>query len=169
MRIIRLHTSITTKQPRKKSVRVIFLSVKNFVILTILMLIKEYFIHIQMNTEKSEDNWTELKIIEPIRKYSKEFNTPDEFNLWYSKHKRDVDSMTTHKLNKLYHINGYRITKIKGTLMLKRFEPKEEKNTDSEILSIKENIRELQDAVNSIILHLKGAQESQPLIDVSTL
>ena len=125
-----------------------------------------------MCAEKFEDNWTELKIIEPIRKYSKEFNTPDEFNLWYSKHKRDVDSMTTHKLNKLYHINGYRITKIKGTLMLKRFElkkevPEQEKNT--EIVTIKENIRELQDAVNSIILHLKGAQESQPLIDVSTL
>ena len=123
-----------------------------------------------MCAEKSEDNWTELKIIEPIRKYSKEFNTPDEFNLWYSKHKRDVDSMTTHKLNKLYHINGYRITKIKGTLMLKRFEPKkevseQEKNT--EIMTIKENIRELQDAVNSIILHLKGMQENQPLMDVS--
>ena len=123
-----------------------------------------------MCAEKSEDNWTELKIIEPIRKYSKEFNTPDEFNLWYSKHKRDVDSMTTHKLNKLYHINGYRITKIKGTLMLKRFEPKkevseQEKNT--EIVTIKENIRELQDAVNSIILHLKGIQESQPLMEVS--
>lgn len=123
-----------------------------------------------MSSEKTEDNWSELKIIEPIRKYSKEFNTPDEFNLWYSKHRRDVDSMTTHKLNKLYHINGYRITKIKGTLMLKRFEPKkevpeQEKNT--EISSIKENIRELQDAVNSIILHLNGDKDAQPLMEVS--
>ncbi len=118
-----------------------------------------------MSSEKSEDNWTELKIIEPIRKYSKEFNTPDEFNLWYSKHKREVDSMTTHKLNKLYHINGYRITKIKGTLMLKRFEkkeePKQEKNTEHEI-------EKLRDAVNSIIAYLNSTQESHTLMEVST-
>ena len=55
-----------------------------------------------------------LKIIEPIRDYLKVFNSADEFNIWYTKNKDEVDSLTTHKLNKLYKIQGYRITKIKG-------------------------------------------------------
>lgn len=50
-----------------------------------------------MSSEKGEDHRNEMKIIENIQKYSKEFNTHDEFNLCYSKHKRNADSMTTHK------------------------------------------------------------------------
>ena len=61
-----------------------------------------------------------LKIIEPIRDYLKVFNSPDEFNIWYTKNKEEVDTLTTHKLNKMYKINGYRITKIKNVLMLKK-------------------------------------------------
>ena len=61
-----------------------------------------------------------LKIIEPIRDYLKVFNSPDEFNIWFTKNKDEIESLTTHKLNKLYKINGYRITKIKGILMLKK-------------------------------------------------
>ena len=61
----------------------------------------------------------EIKVIEPIKNYLKEFNSPVEFNLWYAKNKDDVNKLTTHKLNKMYHIVGYRITKIKGVLMLK--------------------------------------------------
>ena len=44
----------------------------------------------------------DLKVIEPIKNYLKEFKTVDEFNLWYSKNKEEVDKLTTHKLNKLY-------------------------------------------------------------------
>lgn len=62
----------------------------------------------------------QIKIIEPIKEYSKVFNSPDEFNLWYTKNKDEMDNMTTHKLNKLYKIEGYRITKIKNVLMLKK-------------------------------------------------
>ena len=63
----------------------------------------------------------EIKVIEPIKNYLKEFNNPVEFNLWYAKNKDEVDKLTTHKLNKMYHIMGYRITKIKGELMLKEY------------------------------------------------
>ena len=63
----------------------------------------------------------EIKVIEPIKNYLKEFNSPVEFNLWYAKNKDEVDKLTTHKLNKMYHIMGYRITKIKGELMLKEY------------------------------------------------
>ena len=69
---------------------------------------------------------TEIKILQPITNYIKEFESPDEFNLFYNKHKEEIDSTTTHKLNKLYHIRGYRITKIKDVLMLKKHEEKKE-------------------------------------------
>ena len=62
----------------------------------------------------------EVKVIGPIKEYLKTFNTPDEFNLWYAKNKDEIDKITTHKLNKMYYIEGYRITKIKGVLCLKK-------------------------------------------------
>ena len=74
----------------------------------------------------------EVKTIEPISKYIKEFNTVDEFNLWYAKNKAEVDALTTHKLNKMYYVHGYHITKIKGVLMLKKYDAKRQKRYFSE-------------------------------------
>ena len=105
-----------------------------------------------MQSNNSDNNWSELKILEPIKKYSKEFNTPDEFNLWYSKHKNEIDNETTHKLNKLYHIQGYRITKIKGVLMLKKWDdskvkPNEEFVSLNDIEEIREDIKKIKNGI----------------------
>ena len=91
-----------------------------------------------------------LKIIEPIRDYLKVFNSPDEFNIWFTKNKDEIESLTTHKLNKLYKINGYRITKIKGILMLKK--STDTLNTDNSANSplVPENLQELQDEIKNI-------------------
>ena len=112
----------------------------------------------------------DLKVIEPIKNYIKEFKTVDEFNLWYSKNKEEVDALTTHKLNKMYKIDGYRITKIKGVLMLKKWVDKEEK----EIVSteeLKKEIDEIRNTVNKIISFLQQGccytQDSSNSIDVS--
>lgn len=115
-----------------------------------------------MQSTNSDNNWSELKILEPIKKYSKEFNTPDEFNLWYSKHKNEIDNETTHKLNKLYHIQGYRITKIKGVLMLKKWDEEKQTLRNPEI---REELNQVKEAINSIIRYLKG--DSQQTIEVS--
>ena len=101
----------------------------------------------------------DLKVIEPIKNYVKEFNSPVEFNLWYAKHKDEVDSLTTHKLNKLYKIDGYRITKIKGELMLKvdrKIKEKEERegedeNIHDEINELKSEIQKIKDTMNKLI------------------
>ena len=104
----------------------------------------------------------DLKIIGPIKKPLKEFESPDEFNLYYHKHKEEMDSETTHSLNKKFKIDGfrkfkidgYRITKIKGVLCLKKdrkIKPDvshEEENTNQEIL---ERLQKLEEVVNSII------------------
>lgn len=111
----------------------------------------------------------DLKVIEPIKNYLKEFKTVDEFNLWYSKNKEEVDKLTTHKLNKMYKIDGYRITKIKGVLMLKKWVEKDEKEigkasprTDA-IEELRNEINEIRNTVNKIISFL---QESSSSIDV---
>ena len=93
----------------------------------------------------------ELKVIEPIKNYIKEFNSPVEFNLWYAKHKEEVDSLTTHKLNKMYKIDGYRITKIKGELMLKIDRNVKDKTlNDEESVDIHEEINELRNEIKNI-------------------
>lgn len=41
----------------------------------------------------------------------KTFDTPEEFNKYYNKHKEEIDVKTTNQLNKEYVIRGYKITK----------------------------------------------------------
>lgn len=102
----------------------------------------------------------DLKIIGPIKKPLKEFESPDEFNLYYHKHKEEMDGETTHSLNKKFKIDGFRITKIKGVLCLKKDVKKKENNEVIEEENIKENIMErlekLEKAVNDIIDVLNG-------------
>lgn len=114
----------------------------------------------------------DVKIIEPIKNYLKEFNNPDEFNLFYSKNKSDIDACTTHKLNKMYHIPGYRITKIKGVLMLKKWDenknskiPIPSSNVIDELDEIHAEIDKIKQAVNGLISYIDSI--SQPQINVS--
>lgn len=112
---------------------------------------------------------TEIKILQPITNYIKEFESPDEFNLFYNKHKEEIDSTTTHKLNKLYHIRGYRITKIKDVLMLKKHEEKaeyvkkhEEKHEEEKEepeMNVQDEIRQMKETINKIIQFLNPPQD----------
>ena len=90
----------------------------------------------------------ELKIIEPVNKYVKEFESPEEFNVFYAKNKDEIDSQTTHILNKKYHIKGLVITKIKGELCLKK--PWIKKNKE-ESTNIEDRVQRLEETVNKII------------------
>ena len=91
-----------------------------------------------------------LKIIEPIRDYLKVFSSPDEFNIWYTKNKEEVDTLTTHKINKMYKINGYRITKIKNVLMLKKCNESHDNNNSANSPLVPDNLQELQDEIKNI-------------------
>ena len=110
-----------------------------------------------------------LKIIEPIKEYLKVFNTPDEFNIWYTKNKDEVDTLTTHKLNKMYKIEGYRITKIKNVLMLKKESIANQHAANSPLVpdtlaELQEEIKNIKSTVNQIIQYLNTGQQH---IDVS--
>ena len=106
----------------------------------------------------------DLKVIEPIKNYTNEFNSPVEFNLFYAKHKDEIDALTTHKLNKMYHIEGYRITKIKGELMLKKdpklkMKEKEEainEEINEEINELRDEIKNIKDALNKLIEYVNS-------------
>ena len=102
----------------------------------------------------------DLKIIGPIKSPLKEFDSVDEFNIYYHKHKDEMDTETTHSLNKKFKINGYRITKIKGVLCLKKdrvvkAEDEDPCNTPT-ISEIMERIQKLEETVNKIIDVLNG-------------
>ena len=108
-----------------------------------------------------------LKIIEPIRDYLKVFSSPDEFNIWYTKNKDEVDSLTTNKLNKMYKIQGYRITKIKNVLMLKKSSETNNVNNQSanspfvpnDLQELQDEIKNIKSTVNKIIEYLNGTQQ----------
>ena len=108
----------------------------------------------------------EVKVIEPIKNYLKEFNTPVEFNLWYAKNKDEVDKLTTHKLNKMYHIVGYRITKIKGILMLKEDKKVKNEEENEDIYELKAELEKIKETVNKIINFINA--NFQGTIEVST-
>ena len=117
-----------------------------------------------------------LKIIEPIRDYLKVFNTDDEFNIWYTKNKDEVDTLTTHKLNKMYKINGYRITKIKNVLMLKKSSETNNVNNQSanspfvpnDLSELQDEIKNIKSTVNRIIEYLNGTQQHTEVSPPST-
>ena len=108
----------------------------------------------------------DLKVIEPIKNYLKEFSSPDEFNLFYQTKKNELDNLTTHKLNKMYYIKGYHITKIQGELMLKKwdkiekqkFEENQKKEVSEQIDLLKEDIKKIKEAINRIIDVINGKQ-----------
>ena len=110
-----------------------------------------------------------LKVIEPIRDYLKVFSSPDEFNIWYTKNKDEVNTLTTHKLNKMYKIEGYRITKIKNVLMLKKESIANQHSANSILVpdtlaELQDEIKNIKSTVNQIIQYLNGSQQH---IDVS--
>ena len=113
----------------------------------------------------------DVKVVEPIRTPMKEFNSVDEFNLFYHNHKDEMMETTTHRLNKMYKINGYRITKIRGELCLKKVrEAVKQKNGDGrspsaigvdsgdgvddhdgDVVDVETRLQRLEEAVNEII------------------
>ena len=58
-----------------------------------------------------------IEVIQPYKPEVIQFSSPDDFNIYYSKHSDDFNE-TTYKLNVKYKIPGFKITKLKGELKL---------------------------------------------------
>ena len=61
-----------------------------------------------------------LKDLEPIQLDVKTFQDKTEFEMFYNSHKEEFETSTTTKLNRMYKIPGYRITRQKQQLCLKK-------------------------------------------------
>lgn len=109
--------------------------------------------------------------IKIISKYSviKEFNTPEEFDKYYLKHKEEINNKTTNQLNKEYKIKDYKITKrnIKiidnkkiGDIYLKPISLKgANENIDNNTVSGPEWANEIQEMKNKINLLTESYNE----------
>ena len=115
----------------------------------------------------------DLKIVGKFQIDSKHFRTPDEFNLYYVKHKDEMANMTTQKLNKSFVIDGFRLTRIKGEICLKPVHERIDEPTFptiDDVEHLRERIRDAQlriealeaknkvltDTINQIIKSIQG-------------
>jgi hypothetical protein len=62
-----------------------------------------------------------VKVNEPITKPIKEFETPEDFMKFYSKHTDEINATNTIMLNKKYNIEGYHIGRRKGEIVLNKW------------------------------------------------
>lgn len=90
-----------------------------------------------------------IPLIEPIKE-KREFASPTEFDAYYQEHRQELDEKTTHKLNKMFTIPGYRITKIKGVLSLKNI-PQSRVTSTMKIDALEEKTNEMKDRLNLCI------------------
>ena len=118
--------------------------------------------------------------IKIISKYSviKEFNSPEEFDKYYLKHKEEINNKTTNQLNKEYKIKDYKITKrnikiidnkkigdiyLKPIISATQAAPKELKNNneniDNNTVSGPEWANEIQEMKNKINLLTESYNE----------
>ena len=63
-------------------------------------------------------NMKPLEVIEPYNPQIVEFETIDDFNIYYNKHPDEFADKTTQKLNTKYKIPGYRLTKANKELKI---------------------------------------------------
>ena len=112
-----------------------------------------------------------LKVLEPIQLDVKTFQDKSEFEMFYNSHKDEFESSTTTKLNRMYKIPGYRITRQKQQLCLKKDYTKGSgKGTVTEESS--ERFQELTDKVLELeetIAEETIAERCQIITDVSKL
>ena len=98
-----------------------------------------------------------INVIEPKQKLVKAFETADDFDLYYSQHKDEMDKMTTQKLNKCYPVNGYHICRIRDNLCLKKVIPKPINATSNEELNeIKNKIATIEKYLNELSLTVQS-------------
>lgn len=120
-------------------------------------------------------NEMDVPVIEAIHSPKHVFETVDEFNMYYHKHKSELDPLTTNKLNKMFQIKGYKITKLNGVLSLKKFDPKTDKYyysqadqdrfRNEELNQLRDEMQKqidsIKDSVNKIIHFLNPGEGEQ--------
>ena len=90
---------------------------------------------------KDEEEIPPMRILEPFRAEVIEFDDKNDFIKYVNEDMETYKSLTTQKLNKMFHIPGYRITKLQGDISLKAVGGKDE-GKDVERSEIKKELME---------------------------
>lgn len=108
-----------------------------------------------------------IEVIQPYKPQPIQFSSPDDFNIYYNKHKEDFND-TTYKLNVKYKIPGFKITKIKGEMkLIKDYNAVHSSNAqsstaayaDAEIKNLKQSIANLEERLHSIEQYLSSLNQ----------
>ncbi|EAY22613.1 hypothetical protein TVAG_036390 [Trichomonas vaginalis G3] len=89
-----------------------------------------------------------IKIIEPFQPEVIDCDSKDDFSEIISADQEKYAGMTTQKLNKIFHIPGYKVTKIKGEICLRNIKDGE-KDRDEE-KKVMDEIKKIKDAFNAL-------------------
>ncbi len=90
-----------------------------------------------------------VRIIEPFQPEVIECESKDDFSEIINSDPEKYNVMTTQKLNKIFKIPGYKVTKIGGELCLRNIKPCE-KQSHTEIETINEEIKNIKNAFNQL-------------------
>ena len=105
----------------------------------------------------AERNEKTLKVLEPIQLDVKTFKDKQEFELFFNSHKNEFENSTTTRLNRMYKIPGYRISRVKDELCLKKDYTKNNLGSSSNIDS--QQIEELEEKIMKILEEERGNTE----------
>ena len=102
-----------------------------------------------------------VKIIEPFQPSVIECESKEDFSAIINSEPDKYKEMTTQKLNKLFHIPGYKITKIKGEICLRNIKPCEKLPDSSnvnndDINQLKQEIKAIKIAFNELSNQLES-------------
>lgn len=108
----------------------------------------------ESNLIEHDKEESKIKVIKPITD-STTFETVDEFNEYYASNKKIFEENTTCKLNKMFKIDGFKITKIKGVVSLKSI-PQSRVTALMMIEDLTKRINVIEDRINQIIAVLNS-------------
>lgn len=105
----------------------------------------------------------QVRIIEPFSPEIIECETKDDFNAILNADPDKYRDMTTQKLNKTFHIPGYKITKLNGEICLRSIKPCERQDNvliNEELKNIKTAFNQLSEQFELIKKYICPAQEN---------
>ena len=101
-------------------------------------------------------NMKPLEVIEPYNPQVVEFESVNDFNIYYNKHASEFEDKTTQKLNTKYKIPGYRLTKANNQLkLIKDYRNKAITDTNNSTANDMKTLASLLSRVNIIEKQIK--------------
>jgi len=128
----------------------------------------------QNKSKKVKRSDSEPPVVKIIEKFSPDpihFDSKEEFIDHLTDNKDDMDKMSTRKLNKMFTIDGYKITKLKGEISLKSIKGSIKIANNSDVL---DDINEkLQYIINLLTLNelqsMTTGRANEPTIHVKRM